>query len=239
MRGRDRFLNGVLQSIKNIDVYLALIDDQVTSKRFLTIQNAVCAAGSLPRNEFHLDIKSQMIGNITPILERAKRRPTTNECELHCSAILIIQSRLQSVRAICLNKFDTILDHLENSLVSSGVCQLTRRKLIETLDQVISFCRINPLQVWKDSCSRTKRLLNICGNLQAKEAGLALLDLLCTDFEFDGKGKVTDSHQATVKKLPAVPDQNVENKAPQRQQSKVLYFYSYLYMQYLRILVYS
>ncbi len=68
--------------------------------------------------------------------------------------------------------------------------------MISTLGKILAFCRQEPYHAWGDPAVefgfRTRRLMELCTRLEAKEESLELLDIIGTVFKLrPGQKKIT------------------------------------------------
>ena len=196
LRGTDRQMAHVLQSIEFIDLHLAVVsqtleesadirlkkwevkEDSVPSNRCFKIAQWIYSSVSLPQFQpYALDLNNQLVGDMSTILK------SDGNSEQTCRhPVIVIQHRHQSIRRCCDFQFDSILDHIESriSMDSKFIC----RQSLDCLSQILDFCQERPLIVWDISdvqaAERTRRLLKICQDFQAEKDGLRLIKLLGT-----------------------------------------------------------
>lgn len=199
LRGRDRLMSHIFQSISYLDVHLAVIsqltdvsldhcvDWELTTnwaERNFRIIEWIRSDESLPLSkQLELDARAQLVGNIDDRITCVTNGPNVEANQkISYHSVLIIQPRFQSIHHACRYQLDSVLDYMEQMGVPTDVD--SRQKLVFTLNHVISFSMKEPLLVWMDPCpatsQRTSRLLELCLKLKAKQEGLNLLESMGT-----------------------------------------------------------
>ena len=197
LRGNDRKMVHVLQSIDYVDVHLAILNqDRIGNSQTWEVKTSdglppsgtfqiaqwIYSNTALPQFQlYNLNFPNQLVGDIKSIL---KSEEDCKERTRH--PVLVLQPLRQSIRRCCLFQFDAVLDHIESRLLSDGSSKFTHLQSVQCLAQIIDFCRERPLTVWDipdaEATERTRRLLLICNNLQAQKEGILLMQLLGIDF---------------------------------------------------------
>ena len=138
--------------------------------------------------------------------ERAKQK---EDDIISCSRyfyhfVLVIWPKHQSFRMYCRYGINSLLDDMENALSSSSSMQTEkiRHELIGDLKKMISFCCAEPQRAWSEENLQDKgkgdltlRLLRLCIALRAREEGLALLNILGSNFGTDGVDCTAESFE--------------------------------------------
>ncbi len=197
LRGRDRQMAHILQSVDFIDVHLAIVNQNleksvnlesrhwevkegfVQKSRSFQVAQWIYSNTSVPQfQRYNLELTNQLLGDVKTVLrsdgnlERMCRHP-----------VLIIQPRHQSVRRCCTFQFDAILHHIEFRIPIDVNSKLMRRQSLACLGQILDYCQAEPFRVWDipdaEISRRNRRLLKICQELQAQKEGLRLMALLC------------------------------------------------------------
>ena len=188
LSGNDRKMAHILQSFDFIDLHLAVVSKKcgrgkrssyVQSIQTYEIVRWVHSNISLPQfQDFDVDLTKHLVGTgdtMTSLLKKSSSE------RLH--PMLIIQPKLQSIRRCCALQFDAMLAHMESR--SGGESSLMRMHSTACLEQVLSYCQTDPLNVWgvgiTKRSKRTLRLFDICRDLQAQNEGLVLLEILGMD----------------------------------------------------------
>lgn len=203
LRGRDRLVAHLFRSLDFLDVHLAIVSQMVDAnldplvdweqtsdwtERAFKITEWFGSSTSLPLSkQIVLDAQSQLFGNINHIHHATKGTDVEADTVIYYHATLVIQPRTQSVLYACRDHLDAVLDMMELKAspflkVPTKPLPFACKPLIFTLKQVISYCGANPLLAWKSASPETslmsKRLLELCLALKAKEEGLALLEAM-------------------------------------------------------------
>ncbi len=203
--GRDRLIAHLFQSVSFLDVHLALVSqlvdaeksyeiDSDMAERTIQISKWIDSSNSLPMTKLLLlDAQTQLVGNFSRVQDVASG-PDEQKVIYYHSA-LVIQPRHQSVPHACRYRFNAVLDYMEliHSRIKESVTTGSRlyrnqqQQLELTLKYVIAFCRQEPVLAWMDPSSETNgrslRIMKLCIELQAKQEGLDLLELLGIEFE--------------------------------------------------------
>ena len=200
----DLMLSELLQSIRFVDVHLAIISQCVTGpnhhnfevepgsqqdprERSFWIRKWIPPTRGIPHStQFQLDVKTHLVGGIHKLLRRKLNydRSKNEYYSVYYHAALVIQPRQQSVHLGCYYNFDAVLAHLCTTASSSETSD--RSFCVQTLGQVLSFCRLEPCRVWTNPCGlRLRRLMDLCTRLGANEESLELLAILGSDFDLD------------------------------------------------------
>lgn len=228
----DLILSELLQSIKFVEVHLAIVSQCITGpnhhnfevesgskqdhkERSFWVRKWIGSSNSIPHStQFPLEIKSQLVGGIHKLLRR-KLNYDQNRNEyfsVYYHAALIIQPRHQSVYLGCYYSFDAVLTHLSSTASFNDASN--RNLSVATLGQVLSFCRQEPCRVWTVPFGlRLRRLVDLCTRLGAYKEGLELLAILGTDFDLDPQnGFIVPNWSGKQSKLPN--EEVIDVKAP-------------------------
>ncbi len=185
LKGKDRKIAHILQSIDFIDVHLAVIsknvgenDPRAPSRSSYQIVQWIYSGISLPQfRNYKLDLKTQLIktsSNTSGSLDQSRH------------LMLVLQPRCQSVLRCCDAQFDVMLSHLESRLYSEGYSTTARKHLAACLSQVLDYCQLEPSKVWDipvaKAAERTRRLMKICRDLPAPKEIHILLAVLGKNF---------------------------------------------------------
>lgn len=203
LKGKDRKIAHILQSIDFIDVHLAVTYKMFEENEENGISSNICSHESshapslsyqivqwiysgisLPQFwNYKLDLKTQFIktsSNTSGSLDQSRH------------LMLVIQPRWQSVLRCCDVQFDVMLSHLESRLLSEHYSTTLRKHLAACLGQVLDYCQLEPSKVWgipaAKAAERTRRLMQICRDLPAPKEIHILLAILGKNFSRDTNG---------------------------------------------------
>lgn len=209
LTGQDQLLARLLNCSQFLEIHLAIITQQVSgvldycdleeedsTSRF-KIEHWINSTNTLIKLKgIEFDLRTQVVGNLQKfrnynIHQDDEKENVTkllgNAGSFSCHhPVLVIWPKPQTIRIYCQYGFNAVLDRMEAAVdISSN----HRQELIGDLGIVLSFCRAEPVKVWRDLTTepgkRTYRLLRICIFLRARDEGLELLELLGTDFPLD------------------------------------------------------
>ena len=138
--------------------------------------------------------------------ERAKQKEeNTRTCTRYFyHFVLVIWPKHQSFRMYCRYGIHSLLDGMENALSSSSSIQAekNRHEITGDLKKMISFCCAEPQRAWSEENLQDKgkgdltlRLLRLCIALRAREEGLALLNILGSNFGSNGVDCTAESFE--------------------------------------------
>ena len=198
LTGQDQLLARLFNCSQFLDVHLAVITQQVTGvpdycdldegfSRTFKIEHWINSTNVLIKLKgIGLDYRTQLMGNIQKLrnyILPEEEEEEEEETSLRHHPVLVIWPKPQTIRIYCQYGFNAVLDRME-AAVDSQISP--NQELIEDLGIVISFCRAEPLKVFRDPSTkvgqRTFRLFRLCLFLRASRQGLELLDLLAIDF---------------------------------------------------------
>lgn len=217
---QDQLLARLLSCSQFLDVHLAVITQEVSSVldycdleeennngRF-KIEHWINSTNTLIKLKgIEFDLRTQVIGNLKKFRNYSIQEDgdKENAMQLLCNTrsfschhpVLVIWPKPQTIRIYCQYGFNAVLDRMEAAVdISSN----HRQELIGDLGIVLSFCRAEPIKVWRDPTvepgQRTYRLLRLCLFLRARDEGLELLELIGTDFPLDRVDSQQDRTQA-------------------------------------------
>ncbi len=216
LTGQDQFLARLFKCSQFLDIHLAVITQHVTGvldycdleggdgmNRTFKIEHWINSTNTLIKLKgIECDVRTQLMGNMQKlknyiVLEEGEKekslpgQPRAFSCH---HPVLVIWPKPQTIRIYCQYGFNAVLDLMEAAVdISSNY----RQKLIAELGIVLSFCRAEPLKVWRDPSTkagqRTFRLFRLCLFLRARDEGLELLELLGTDFSLNSDDKSRES----------------------------------------------
>ena len=124
------------------------------------------------------------------IQESDSTSPSTTVKRFSYRSVLVIWPKDHSVGIYCRYGLPSLISRMGNLLASTSHWQEEERQAVtQDLHQLIYFCCAQPKVVWTNlemqKGELTWKLLNFCVALRAREEGLALLEVLSTDFEED------------------------------------------------------
>jgi hypothetical protein len=100
--------------------------------------------------------------------------------------ILVIWPKHQSVQMYCRYGLHALLEKMEVKSSSTSWLKKNQQNATESLRTIISFCSADPWMVWTqtrlEKGELTRRLLNLCIVLRAREEGLSLLKIIASDY---------------------------------------------------------
>lgn len=185
LKGQDLSLARLLSCSSFLDVHLAIMTQQKDEKNIGLLEHWINSSNILiPFKGIRINVREQLIREFQKTDRKFIQEDDQSSDFVDKpsrQAVLVIWPVHRSFRMHCLYAFDTLLDQLELQFQTSS-----HQKTIQTLRQILSFCRAEPLTVFDDSTAirgeRTSRLLQICVSLRARQEGLDLLELLGMDY---------------------------------------------------------